>query len=315
MSEANIEAVQPGGILVSPSQSPAIVFLASLSLGSRRAMRDALGLIVRLIAGETEADPVTFEWERLRFQHTAAIRAKLVDLHSPAYCRKIVAALRGVLRAAWRLGLMPTDDYHRAIDLEPIRGSRVDVGRELPSVEIRKLFAAATADPYRIRGVRDGAILALGFGFGLRRAEIASACTSDFDLATQTMTVVGKGNKQRAIPGPLWAVAAVQAWVSARNGSGGALLISRLDSSEGLTPQTVYMAVKGLAVRAGVSLYPHEMRKTLASQLLDASGDLATVSRMLGHASPATTMRYDKRAIRAARAAVDRLADPTKEDS
>jgi Phage integrase family len=40
---------------------------------------------------------------------------------------------------------------------------------------------------------------------------------------------------------------------------------------------------------------PHDLRKTYASGLIDVSGDISTVSRLLGHASVNTTSIYDRR--------------------
>jgi hypothetical protein len=48
----------------------------------------------------------------------------------------MLAALRGTLKECWRLGRMPADDYTRAVDVEPIRGSTIPAGRDLTRAEI-----------------------------------------------------------------------------------------------------------------------------------------------------------------------------------
>jgi site-specific recombinase XerD len=73
----------------------------------------------------------------------------------------------------------------------------------------------------------------------------------------------------------------------------------------------VYDRLRYLAARAGVSAFsPHDCRRSLAGDLLDADVDLATVQGMLEHASPATTGRCDRRGERAVRQAAERVRVP-----
>ena len=78
-----------------------------------------------------------------------------------------------------------------------------------------------------------------------------------------------------------------------------------------LSEQTVYDRLAHLSERAGVkSFSPHDCRRSLARDLLDAGIDLSTVQALLGHASPATTSRYDRRGERAVRQAAERVHVP-----
>jgi hypothetical protein len=54
----------------------------------------------------------------------------------------MLAAMKGALRAAWRLGLMEAEVYRRGVDLEPVRGSRLPRGRALDAGELAALFRA-----------------------------------------------------------------------------------------------------------------------------------------------------------------------------
>src|SRR4051794_29450593 len=111
-------------------QNPAAVYLAHLKPTVRRSMRQALDVIAaRLTSGK--ADALTCPWHLLRFQHTTAIRAMLADSYKPATANKMLSALRGVLKMAWRLGLMSAEEHARATDLKAVRGSSLPAGREL----------------------------------------------------------------------------------------------------------------------------------------------------------------------------------------
>ena len=108
---------------------------------------------------------------------------------------------------------------------------------------------------------------------------------------------------------------ALHAWLRVRGPAAGQLLLP-VDRhghvrARRLTEQTVYDRLRYLAERAGVAAFsPHDCRRSLAGDLLDAGVDLATVQAMLGHASPATTARYDRRGERAVRQASERVHVP-----
>ncbi|MDQ1418880.1 MAG: integrase/recombinase XerD, partial [Acidimicrobiaceae bacterium] len=75
-----------------------------------------------------------------------------------------------------------------------------------------------------------------------------------------------------------------------------------------LTGEAIRQLLRTLGVQAGIeALSPHDLRRIYAADLLDAGADLPAVQQLLGHASPATTSRYDRRGDKARRAAAERL--------
>src|SRR5262249_35411199 len=135
-------------------------------------------IVSRLTRGRA-TDPLRFPWHELRYQHTQAVRTVLAERHAPAGANVALAALRGVLRECWRLGLMTAEDYHRAADLQGIRGERLPKGRALSAGELRALFAACAQDASPA-GARDAALLAVLYGGGLRRSEATSLDLGDY---------------------------------------------------------------------------------------------------------------------------------------
>jgi len=160
-----------------PDRHPSAVCLAGLASGSRRTMRQALDTVAALLTGG-RADAETLDWSALRYQHTAAVRAVIAERYAPATVNKILAAMRGVLRQAWRLGYMTAEDYRRAADLTPVRGSTLPRGRALTMGELRALFAAATLEqPHPTTQARDSALLAVLYSRNPRRRIATSRFT------------------------------------------------------------------------------------------------------------------------------------------
>lgn len=316
-------------------QNAAAVYLAQLGASSRRTMRVclnqiayALGAAQRPGVSASADDACLFvAWAALRFQHTAAIQAQIAARYRVHHANKILFALRGVLKSAWRLGQMSADDYTRAIDLKMIRGETLPRGRALARGEIGALLDACARDE-TYAGARDGALIALLRAGGLRRAEICALELADLDTETGALRVLGKGNKERSIPLPQGARDALADYCAVRGNETGALfyhitkagaLVCPLHrggapaQGEKLTPQAIYKMLEKRAAQAGVkNLSPHDFRRTFVSDLLDAGADIATVQKLAGHANVQTTARYDRRGEEAKRKAVELLHIPYK---
>jgi site-specific recombinase XerD len=306
------------------STKPAAVYVASLAPGSRPAMEQALNAIAVMLG---HADAASCPWHCVNHQVTGTIRARLQSVVSPATgerlspatCNKMLSALRGVLRAAWRLGLMDTDTFQRAVDIPPVKGNRLEKGRCLDQAELRALFAACDVDERPV-GRRDAALLALLYGAGLRRSECASLELSDFSGETRELYVRhAKGNKQRIVFLTAQAVSAVSEWLAVRGTEPGPLFVpvykgQHIDKrGRGMTAQAIRAALSKRAKQAGVRHFClHDFRRSFVSSLLASGADAGLVKRLVGHANVNTTIKYDKRPDADTRRAAELLQVPFK---
>ena len=184
-----------GAVFGQGDANPVGVYLARLAPGSRQGQLDALDTIARLLTnGSADAEGVN--WGTVRYAQTAAVRAALVEHYAPNTVKRMLAALRGVLKECWRLGFMAHDEYARAADIAPVRGQLPPRGRALGEAELRALFRSCQVDG-SLAGVRDAAILGLLYGLGLRRAELGQLNLADFHREDGVLSIRGKGNQAR----------------------------------------------------------------------------------------------------------------------
>ena len=300
MSTSNtLTIITPNHPALQPSANPVAVYLASLGSGSRRAMKQALRVITEMLTG-TETDPASLPWWNIQYQHTQAIRSRLMERYSPASTNKMLAALRGVLRESWRLGFMDAEAFHRAIDIKTVKGTTIPKGRSLGSGEINALVEECYHD-VSPAGIRDAAILALLYAAGLRRSEVVDLDLADFDTETGGLKILAsKGNKARTVYLGNGAKAAMTGWINVRGDDAGPFLYRIRKGGkiiqERLTDQAIWVILEKRFRQAKVKPFtPHDLRRTFAGEMLDAGVDLVTVQMLMGHASPVTTSKYDRR--------------------
>jgi site-specific recombinase XerD len=297
---------------IAADRHPVAVYLARLASGSRRTMKQALDVIAALF-GRT---PETLDWASIRYQHAQAVRTHLAETRSRAGANKMLAALRGVLKEAWRLGLMTAEDYHRAADLPGVRGERLPRGRALSSRELQKLVTACAKDASPV-GRRDAALLAVLYGGGLRRAEVVGLDVADYKAETGVLRVRdGKGRKERIAYATDGTKAALEAWLEVRGTEEGPLFWpadgrGRPLLNRRMTDQAILLMLRRRAAQGKVAAFtPHDLRRSFISDLLDAGADMVTVQKLAGHANVQTTARYDRRGEEAKRRAAELLKVP-----
>jgi len=131
------------------------------------------------------------------------------------------------------------------------------------------------------------------YSAGLRFSEAASLKIHDIDSARMQIRVAsGKGRKERLVPlSPRLLKELRIYWKKYRPSD---LLFPGKVLGKAYSDTTIRKAMKEAAVKAGIRrrVYPHVLRHSYATGLLEAGVDLLTISKLLGHASFITTMVY-----------------------
>jgi integrase/recombinase XerC len=144
--------------------------------------------------------------------------------------------------------------------------------------------------------IRDKAIMELFYSSGLRLSELATLHWEQLDLGSGMVTVTGKGNRSRMVPVGRIAVEALLEWRKARGKFASFEEPHVFVSQRGnpIATRTIQARIRYWAKRQGMpqNIYPHLLRHSFASHMLESSGDLRAVQELLGHADISTTQIY-----------------------
>ena len=240
----------------------------------------------------------------------AHVRRWMAQLHAAGRQPRGIALVLSCWRSFYRwLG------HERLIAANPVQDIKAPkAGRPLPKAlavdDAMRLadFRPPEADPWT--EARDGAIVELLYGCGLRVSELigldrrpSKTARGWVDLDGAEASVLGKGDKRRAVPLGRQALQALHAWLAVRDqgtaataGEDGAAALFIGARGARLTPQAVWKLLRARGIQAGLAapVHPHMLRHSFASHLLQSSGDLRAVQELLGHANIATTQVYTR---------------------
>ena len=144
--------------------------------------------------------------------------------------------------------------------------------------------------------VRDVAIFELFYSSGLRLSELSTIEFSNINFNESMLRITGKGNKTRIVPIGSKAVTAINLWVDIRRkyskDSSNFLFIGK--TGKAMSARNIQLRMNILAKASGVEqkLYPHKLRHTVATHLLESSGNIRAVQEFLGHENISTTQIY-----------------------
>lgn len=215
-------------------------------------------------------------------------------------CRRFLAFLdtlgysrRSIARKASSVRAFYTDAVRRGLlEANPLEGLRrpklsQPLPQALPARTVKDAIESIdTSDP---PGLRDKALIETLYATGLRISELASLTVRD--AGSDTVTVTGKGGKTRRVPVGKPAQEALDLYL--REGR------PRLASE--VAGEALWVGVRGGAldtrgirrvVSKRLSSFPHALRHSFATHLLEGGADLRTVQDLLGHTDLATTQIY-----------------------
>ncbi len=215
------------------------------------------------------------------------------------YSRKSVARKISSLRAFYKY-LVIENIIDRSY-FENVETPKIE--KQLPKFlyqnEIELMFHSI--DKTKATGIRDYAILELLYGSGLRVSELCTITEKNLDFSNEMIKVFGKGHKERYIPMNERTIAILKEYLHLARPE----LIRKVENN---APEVLFvnhhggpLTTRGVRVildniidhTADVGhVYPHMIRHTFATHLLDGGADLRSVQAMLGHENLSTTQIY-----------------------
>jgi integrase/recombinase XerD len=220
--------------------------------------------------------------------HLEALRR---DGLSPRTLARSLAAVRGLYRFGREAGLL-RDDPAALLDTPRLP-------RRLPRALSKPDAAALVEAPgdETPRAWRDRAMLELLYGSGLRASELVGLRPADVDLSAQILTCRGKRDRQRVVPIGDAARRALTAYLErarprlVRGADPGVLFVSTRGGTLGRG--ALWRIVRDRARAVGLrGAFPHALRHSFASHLLEGGADLRSIQALLGHADIGTTEIY-----------------------
>ena len=217
--------------------------------------------------------------------------------YSPSSVNQRLSAIRRLILQAGEEGLLPAAEALIAIRIAGVRKRGVRIGNWLSPEQAEALVNAP--DPSFPKGLRDRAILALLVGCALQRAELVSLETRHLERREGRwvlLDIEGKHGRIRTVPVPPWVKTAIDAWLQSARITEGRLFLAvergGAVTSRAICAQTVLDIVVQQGRTIGISVRPHDLRRTCATLCRRQGGDLEQIQLLLGHSSVQVTESY-----------------------
>ncbi len=237
---------------------------------------------------------LSFSGGRFEKEQVDAFLSRLREDYSPSKVSRAFSSLRSFFVFLKRRGIVESSpvEYLKC----PKRERRLPVF--LTEKEVERLLENGP-DTEKPVGVRDRTMLELLYGSGLRISELVGLKMRDLDMKRGILKISGKGGKVRFVPISYKSIL----WLGKYMNEARPLLLKGVDSEfifvgrsgRPLSRQFVWKMIKKYGVKVGIPssrLFPHVLRHSFATHLLQRGADLRTIQLLLGHSSISTTEVY-----------------------
>ena len=175
-------------------------------------------------------------------------------------------------------------------DIKQIKNIKTE--RKLPTILTSNYinYLLDTIPTSTSKEIRDRTIIEILYSSGLRVSELTNLKVNDFKN-NKSLKVLGKGNKVRILPMTDKSFNYMNLWISKY----------RSEYKNEKSGNYIFLGVRGgkisdrdiqRIVNLRLGTFPHSIRHTFATHLLDGGADLRVVQEMLGHTAPSTTQIY-----------------------
>ena len=286
--------------------NPAKVFADSL--GTKKASKVTLRVIDYLCFEYNQTNHKTLDWSDFNYVKILELRRKFIEKElRTSSINSYISKLKSVSRESWRLNIIDTETYMRIKDIDGVKGHSDITGRALSPVELNSAVNYSGND---IKDIRDSAVIAVGYGCGLRSFEIAQIELKD--VSGNKIIVQGKGRVIRNVYLPNFSLKALKCWLHIRGSHQGAIFSSLTKNhrllDKGISVRTVGDIIDKRCKNVGIQRFtPHDLRRSFATNLLASGVDVFIVQKLMRHTNINTTRIYDMRGEDAKMAAVKML--------
>jgi integrase/recombinase XerC len=236
------------------------------------------------------------EFKDLTIEH---IRSWLANLQTTGVARSTltrrIVSIRAFTNWAAANGWL-TSDLGAKLAIPKAHRTLPEILNVDEAAQVLKALEVKAGEEVTAINLRDLAMLEVLYASGIRVSELCGLNLGDIDQSRNTLSVIGKGDRQRVVPLGIPAIKALQNYLSngraefLNNKSADAVFLGtrgkRIDQRT--VREVVYEAMKAV----GATMGPHGLRHSAATHLLEGGADLRTVQEILGHASLATTQIY-----------------------
>lgn len=178
------------------------------------------------------------------------------------------------------------------IDKSPMRKIKT------PKVE-KRLREALTKEEFELlrtgaKTLRQKALLELLYSTGCRLEEIEQMKKSDIDWQRLQIRVVGKGNKERVVYINATCQVHLRKYLMSRLDNCDAVLVTERKPIKFMGRRAIQREIKKIGEQSGLNkeVYPHLIRHTFATHMLNSGMSLNILQQILGHDDPSTTLVY-----------------------